>query len=359
MTKTSENVKAFFKDNASTIFIGIGIAAELACVVTACVATAKTLKDIDEYDEVLDDALEHAEDDEQKDQLTRDNNKRLALTIAKHYSIPVVLCAASIASTIVGFRTERKKKEEAIALATEAVATASSIAAAFAKYRSRVIEKYGAQADYDIYMGRSEIETITEEVDPKTGKKVKKKHVSVVYDPIDCDIYKREFGPWTSKEWDKDPTRNLSRLKNLQIVFERQLNGSGSISYNEVLEYLGVDVSVGPYMTENFLPKSIGWVSQRVFDMLPDEWDYNGRHYRKADYDSKIDLGITAERMEETKYYVFQGCSDDVYEIRPNCYPTDEILEFASKYIKKKNKDSLALDRATLREYDHAHNINI
>lgn len=355
-----DNVKAFVKDNKSDLLVGGGIVAGVLSAVTLVCATVKAVEEYKEHKENLemcetmeyipseeDGALTLVTDDKRK-KLIRNEKLQYAWNMTKLYALPVVAEVVSIGAILTAHQIDKNQKNEALALATEAVAAASSIAASFAEYRRRVVDRYGAQVDYDIYMGRSETEVTTEEIDPKTGKKKTVTKTVVSYDPINADIYKREFGPWTSTSWTKNPHRNYVAMDSWIKAIDRQITDRGYGLVNDLYQHFGIDTTVGPDQTEPFVPNSIGWVGPKIMDFLPDEWDWKGRHYIKSEYSSKVDLGITDERLEQYQYDIEHECNDDVWIIRPNCYPIDSILEFAHAYFKKKKKSELTVDRMVL-----------
>ena len=365
-----DNVKAFVKDNKSDILIGGGI---VAGILSATLLVCSTIKAVEEYKEHKDNietckTIETVPDengtdvavtDEQRKKYIRNENLQYAWNLTKLYALPVIGGVVSVGAILAAHKIDKNQKNEALALATEAVAAASSIAASFAEYRKRVVDRYGAQVDYDIYMGRSEVEVITEEVDPKTGKKKQVKKTVVTYDPIDADIYKREFGPYTSNSWTKNPHRNFIAMTSWAKAINEQIACRGYGIVNDLYQHFGFDTTVGPDQTEPFVPNSIGWVGPKILDLLPDEWDWKGRHYIKSEYATVVDLGITDVRMDQYKYDLDHECSDDVWIIRPNCYPIDSILEFAHHYFKTQKKSKLAVDRMVLDELGKTEFFNI
>lgn len=365
-----DNVKAFVSDNKSDILVGGGIVAGVVSAVTLVFATVKAVEEYKEHKENLEmcETIEAVPDengneiavtDEQREKYIRNEKLQYIWNMTKLYALPVLGGVVSVGAILTAHQIDKSEKNEALAVATEAVAAASSIAATFAEYRRRVVDQYGAQADYDIYMGRSEVEVTTEEIDPKTGKKKTVTKTIVDYNPINEDIYKREFGPWTSNSWTKNPHRNFIAMKSWTKAINDQIMCRGYGLVNDLYQHFGIDTTVGPDQTESFVPNSIGWVGPKILDFLPDEWDWKGRHYIKAEYSTVVDLGITQERMDQYEYDLEHECSDDSWIIRPNCYPIDSILEFASVYFKKKKKNELAVDRMVLDELGKTQFFNI
>lgn len=357
-----DNVKAFVKDNESDILIGGGIIAGVLSAVTLVFATIKAVDEYKEHKDNLEmcETIETVPDDEGNDiavteetrkDYIRNENLSYAWQLTKLYALPVVGGIISIGAILTAHKIDKNEKNEAIALAAEAIATASSIAASFAEYRKRVVETYGAQADYDIYMGRSETEVVTEEVDPKTGKTKNVKKTIVDYEPIG-NPYEREWSMWTSTEFTKSPKRNLAFLKSCKLAYQNQVDARGYAIANDFYQHLGIDTSVGPDQTEKYVPNGVGTISNKIWELLPDEWDWKGRHYVKSEYSGVLDLGITAERLEMCNDDIFHGRTDEPWFIKPNFYPIDPIVEFAHAYFKKKKKGELAADRMVLKELD-------
>lgn len=358
-----DNVKAFCVDNKSDILIGGGIFASIVATASMVIATVKAVEEYKEHKEALEDISEAIEDvsedtnevipasDEDKRALTRRENARFVGKMALLYALPVFAEVVAIVAVISAHNIDKDQKNEAIAMAAEATALAASATAKLAAYRKEVVDRFGAQVDYDIYNRRREVEVVTEEVDPKTGKKKQVKKTVVMTDPIDADIYKREWGPWTSTNWSKNPQKNFASMKAWVTMMQHKVDACGYGTDVELMQMFELDTTVGPDQTEVFIPNSIGWVSSKIFDLLPDEWDWKGRHYVKSEYSSHVDLGIDTARIEMCNDDIFHGNTDDVWILRPNCYSIDDILEFASKYISKKKKESLDLDREVLKEY--------
>ena len=364
-----DNVKAFFKDYETDILVGGGIVAGLLSAATLICATIKAVDEYNEYKKDIEEveSIDHNIGDEDETNITEDNiikYKRdaklsFAWRLTKLYALPTIGEVVSIIAILTAHKMDKDEKNEALAVATEALAAASSIAASFAEYRRRIVEEYGAQVDYDIYMGRSEVEVVNESIDPKTGKTKKVKKTIVTYNPINNDIYKREFGPWSSNEWTKNPHRNFIAMKSWVRAINEQIDSRGYGLVNDLYQHCGFDTTVGPEQTEAFVPNSIGWVGKKILDFLPDEWDWKGRHYIKSEYATSVDLGITEERMQEYEYALMHECTDDVWIIRPNCYPIDPILEFAHAYFKNKKKSDLAVDRMVLESLGKSEFFNI
>lgn len=341
-----DNVKAFVKDNESDILIGGGIVAGVLSAVTLIFATVRAVDEYKTHKENLElcETIETMPNEEDKEVAVTDEDRKILVrneklqyvwNMTKLYALPVIGGAVSIGAILTAHKIDKDDKNEALAVATEALAAASSIAASFAEYRRRVVETYGAQADYDIYMGRSETEIVSEETDPKTGKTKKVKSTVVTYDPIDNDVYKREWSIWTSTECTKDPKRNLAFIRACKIAYQNQVDARGYAIGNDFYQHVGIDTSVGEDQTEPYLPNDIGTISNKIWEKLPDEFDWKGRHYRKADYSGILDLGITSERLEMCNKDIFDGNSDDAWIFRPNFYPIAGPLEFAHEYFKK------------------------
>lgn len=359
----SDNIKAFIKDHKTDIEIGGGIVAGIIGAVSTIFATIKVMEDLKEQEDILNDESEELSEEESKE-LAKTTHIHTALNIAKHSAIPVISEVVSITLILIAHNSDKKAKAEALALAVKATAIAVSIKAAFDEYRSRVVNEFGSQVDYDIYMGRQVKEVEVEEVNPKTGKTKKVKKKEATQNPINYDIYSYEWGPWTSTEYTKDPHRNIFFLDNvvdsIMDPVRGPLHNHGYYLAVDLLEHLGRDITVGMYQTEtNFIPTDIGWVSKDVLDALPESWEWKGRVYFKADYTSVIDLGITESRRRQNEYDTFHGNTDDVYKLRLNCYPITPILEFAHTYFKKGQKEAIDLDRKTLKEFDHVRYFDI
>jgi hypothetical protein len=227
------------------ILTAVGIAG----LVTAGVLAARnTLKLESTLDEARD-RLDVVKSDENATQA--DLNKAVAKNIfnlAKLYSIPVTLGAASIVTILVGHNILHKRN---IAL----IGAYKGLEQAFAEYRKRVVEEHGEEADAKYRYGLRE-ETIVGE----DGKKVK----SVTRDDTQGN-YVHSFGP-ENDNWSGRHNDNLFFVTRFERIFNDRLQVKGHVFLNDVLRALGLPDTKAGAVT--------GWV------------------YEKGTGDDYIDFGI-------------------------------------------------------------------
>lgn len=358
MSKILNNIGAFCKDNKSEILMAVGLIAGVVTTVSACVSTVKAVDAIEEHNERLECIDENAEVEgfhqESVDRAKKQVYKHTAWELIKLYAFPTIMAAASVTSILGSYKIV--KDEAAVAITIGSTAVAELI-----EYRKRWAAKVGVEAENDVWNGRKDTEITTEYIDPKTGKKKTKKEHVITYNPINDhgnDIYAREFGPYTSKEWSDNPKKNQASMIGWKLHVQSMVDCS-HCSVRELYLCFGFDTTIDPDNPNPFISDGVGWVGQRVFDLLPDEWDYNGRHYIKSEYSSTVDLGIDPKRQELANHDVVRGLRDDPYIIRPNCYDTTPILEFADIYVKKSKREALALDRKVLKAYDQGKHFDV
>ena len=295
----------FCSTHKSGIFLGLGMALGAGCVVTTAIQTVKASDIIVDANEKLDEIntdLEEGKKEEKK--IRRETN----LKVVKTYILPAGLGVGSVACILASYKILSSEK-------AAAVAALSATTAAFEKYRSRVVERFGADVDYELYNGIDNV-TITN-VD--TGES----HVVTTKDPIDNNCYSRLFSYETSKEWKANPKRNLAMLDGLQRYWNEQLKCRGYVTYNEVIESLGLSCKVGDGMTDAFIPNGIGWVSsENVPDELIDQ------------IDTFISFAPSkSERLDAQDPWYAGAVYEDAYFLRFNCYPIDGLLARKSQAV--------------------------
>ena len=283
------------------ILIGTGVTFTIGSLALTVFETIKACDVIEnanyELDLVDDDKTISEED---KDIATKRIRKETNIKLAKIYAAPVSLEVAGIVCILAAYKILSNQKAAAIA-------ALSATTAAFEKYRSRVIDKYGVEADYELYNGKSKKKS--DDSSDKTDE------VSTDDTPIDRNCYTKIFSYETApKEWKS--TRNLNRafLSYYQKYWNAQLQKKGYITYNEVIESLGFSRKVGDGMTNPFIPNGIGWVSsENVPEGLEGEFDTFIQFVPPLEYDDDV-LDVDA---------VY---NDGGYVLRFNCYPIDGLL---------------------------------
>ena len=158
---------------------------------------------------------------------------KTALSLIKLYG-PAVLVEGSAIGCLVGSHKILRNRNAALA------STLATVSTAFDRYKKRVAEKLGDEAEkelrYDIH--KEEIEE--EYTDEKGKKKVRKKTVSTINEE-ETSPYSRFYDAGCCG-WSRDASANLLYLKNVQAYFNDRLRIRGYVFLNEVYEYLNLPI---------------------------------------------------------------------------------------------------------------------
>ena len=292
--KFLEKTANFIVTHKSAIFLVVGLGMGAGCVATACIQTVKACDIITDANEQLDD-LDIAEEDDEMIKIKKDVRRKTNIKLVKNYILPVSLGVGSVTCILASYKILASEKAAALA-------ALSSVTAAFEKYRSRVINKYGVEADYELYNGTPIVEK-----DDIDGYKI----TTVTHHPIDDNCYTKIFSFETSGEWKWKKSLNVAFLKYYERYWNEQLRTKGYVTYNEVIESLGFSRKVGDGMTEKFIPNGIGWVSA---ENIPEDME--------GCYDAFISF-LPDNNFEDDLDAVYE---DFGYVLRFNCYPIDNLL---------------------------------
>lgn len=267
--KNVNAIKNFGSKNSPEILLGAGLTCIVAGTIWACVATRK-------LDYILEDAedrksektvykfnsLEEDEREDIEEHLLAKNpdktwvdveqigwealsmkeramfNASVVGEIAMNYAPAVMLMVAGT-GMIIGSRNILTKRNAAL------TAAYTGLNEAYTKYRTRVIDKYGEEVDYELRNGVKK-EAVEEDVtDPKTGKTSKStNYKDIVTDP---SLYSRWFDE-TNPNWVRSPNMNYYFLQCQQNMLNDKLvmrasespKGIGHMFLNEVYQALGM-----------------------------------------------------------------------------------------------------------------------
>lgn len=219
------------KKHSPEILLVSGIVGLVGAGVVACKATLKVHDVVEEHNKDMELIRATAANEEIEDYTPEDAKKdttiryfKTAKEFAKIYGPAIILATASIAAILVGNNILQKR---CAALAAAYAATDS----AFRAYRSRVVDKYGADEDQKLYFGTEEIEVT--EIDEKGKTKKQKIEVS------DKSDYIKYFAPG-NPYWDDDENYVKSfiamRLNELNTI----LRTKKFLTLNEVYSKLGI-----------------------------------------------------------------------------------------------------------------------
>lgn len=301
--KLLETTTKFVVTHKSGIFLVAGIGLGIGCVITACVQTVKACDIITDANERMDEVensipenVEANENDLAKiNAEVKDIRKKTNIKLVKTYILPVALGVGSTACILASYKILASEKAAALA-------ALSSVTAAFEKYRSRVIEKYGVEADYELYNGPVKSTPVVMDGENMT---------MITRDSIDDNCYTKIFSYETSGEWKWKRSLNIAFLNYYERYWNEQLRTKGYVTYNEVIESLGFSRKVGSGMTERFIPNGIGWVSA---ENVPE------------DMEGHFDTFISFVPKDTTDDDIDAVYEDLGYILRFNCYPIDNLL---------------------------------
>jgi hypothetical protein len=245
------------RKNSPHIFFGAGVVGAVGSTVLACRATLKLEETLDNL-QVHHNNLQAVKEglDKGLGTITREEYvkecaavyTKSAVELTKLYGPAVVVGVAAVAC-LTGSHVQLHRRN------TGLIAAYSALDAAYNKYRERVAQKLGDEAELDIYRG-----TTTETVKNEMGKP----EVVQSIDPNGLSAYAKVFGR-SNPNWKDDSEFNRTFLHIAQVYFNNRLHQRGHVFLNEVYDHLGFE-----HTNEGAL---LGWV-------------------RGGDGDDFIDLGV-------------------------------------------------------------------
>lgn len=306
------------KAHSPEILLGLGVAGVVTSTVLACKATMK-LDDIltetkDTAQKVNDAAdgkldignAEYTEDDRKHDLFIV--HVQTAVKIVKLYTPSVVVGLISIGAICQSHNIQAKRYAE--------LGTAYTVLSqGFKEYRSRVVDRYGADVDQDIRFGHHE-ETITETtVDPKTGEETATEKTVAVDSPLDAsNIYIRFFDAGDEGYNYENRELTMNYLWAQQCFLNRILHDDHHLVLNDAFRQLKkhLDSKAGMivgWTTEENLPGD-HVVDFGIFDAdgRPDVRNKNVREFMNGDVD--------ALRLEFNVDGVIYGKFEDLNPVR-------------------------------------------
>lgn len=245
MTRKFYRAKLNLKKHSPEILVGAGVVGVVTSTVLACKATLKvneTLEETHTNIEKIKEAhekgatvigKEYTEDDYKNDM--RINYIQAGVKLAKLYAVPVGLGTVSIVAILGGHNILRKRN---IALATSYAALFND----FKGYRSRVIDRFGADLDkelkYNLVTKQVE-ETVVNEDGTETTVKKEIQAMNGITDPSMYSQFARFFDDGCSG-WDPNPEYSLMFLNQQQNWANDRLRRQGYLFINDVYEMLGI-----------------------------------------------------------------------------------------------------------------------
>lgn len=300
--KTRVKVRSFCKTtkmkakkHAPEILVVAGIIATGASIITACKATMKVNKIIDEHHENLkkvntsvEEKKTFVDDDGKEKSYTKEVAKMdkfccyrdTTFKFIKNYAIPaglfIVGMSCFVASTVI-----LKKREKA------ALALFNGSLAAFNAYRSRVREAVGEEAENKLYHDIRE----TSYTELKEDGTKEDKILRTTEHPHNVFTFK--MNSQTCRKWEDDMRYNLILAQSVQeeindMVFNQF--GGEPIELNYVLKRLGM-LKCGAMMNVGWVPEKLGGSVKCV--------DFGLNKYKLPDEKGGIDITTCDEIMLE------------------------------------------------------------
>lgn len=260
------------------ILLVAGVVGTVTAAVLACRETTKISTILDEAGATVDAIHDCIENPSHTENYTaEDGRKDLLITytqtgvkLAKLYAPAVLLGGVSIAAILASNNILRKRN---VALA----AAFASVSESFNSYRSRVIEKYGKDVDYQLRMGPTE-KVVQETVTDDMGNEKQVDKIVKACNPLGSP-YAFLFDE-CNHNWQRTPDYNQMFL-NAQMNWANDvLRTRGYITLNEVLESIGIDPTPAGFV--------VGWVYK-------DGKNENG--------DTFVDFGLDSD-SENVKYFL-------------------------------------------------------
>lgn len=273
-TRAIGAAKLALKAKAPTLMVVGGITSMAAGTVIACKQTLKVEAVLAEHVPQLEKVEKgeklqlssYGQKEAQKDRFIV--YRRVALESGKLYAVPAVLWLGGAGLVFGGHKIMLQRN------ATLAIAF-SSLKGMFDKYRGRVVDQLGPQADAEFMHGG----VARQVVDPETGEVA---HViSRDWTEAGNDPYNRVFEQGASESWQPDLGVNKMFIAQQQRFAQELLNRRGHLYLSEVYQALG--------FPESDLSRVVGWKVRRNPDgskdfpmvdfgldkPLPDDWKYN------------------------------------------------------------------------------------
>ena len=312
------------KKHTPEILTGTAIASGVAAFVIGIIKAEDVKKKIEDHKTRMQEL--HKDIDEMGEDLHPAERRRLvaaeygktAWEVTKSIGPAAALEALSI-GTIIGLYREDKKDKLDKAILSSAL---SASYATIETLRKRIAEKYGDEAEKDIYLGREEQEIEEVIVDEKGKEKVKKKKVTT-YSP--ADPYAITWGYiWgvdeNGKEYPIPTSVDVPRFESNKLKYDfligrlREANdrliAKRRVSLAEVYDLIGYDGYLKSKETIKMATR-VGWVlADNPEDQVGDPYIRFG-----IDKDDKQTRDFTSERIDAL--ILTFNCTGDIFSEIP------------------------------------------
>ena len=297
VTKAVATTKFKMMKSAPDIFLGVGIVTLAASLIGVGKASIKAVDIFEEHKETLEKVEECKSHPEKYDYSEEDAHKDVILAYKKTGLKLVMTYGPSIALAIVSVgcfvRSNSILKARNAALAS----SLAGITNEFKKYRSRVIEKYGKDADEEFRFGTQKTTITTPDGETKKINVVKEAPKNGDYGP-----YARIFDE-TNDNYQEVASFNKTFLQSQERWANDKLVANGVLFLNEVYEALGFDRTPEG--------QCIGWVYKPGMD----------------DANNVVDFGMTDFTKESSKNFWMGEADGVVLDFNVDGYILDRIPE--------------------------------
>lgn len=235
--KLGENSLMASENAPKFLFVG-GVVGMVGSTVLACRATLKLEGILDQIEASKSQAeqVKHVVDEGGVDSNTTYTDSEYRRDVAvismrgvgaivKLYAPSVLLGAASIAALT---KSHNLLQDRNLAL----TAAYAAVDSAFSRYRERVIDRYGEDADRELRYETEQVDIVDEE----TGKIVSTTQVT----DAPGSAYARWYDEESANNWSVDPDVNIMVLRNIQNYMNDKLKARGHVFLNEVYSEIGL-----------------------------------------------------------------------------------------------------------------------
>lgn len=223
------------KKHSPELLIGGAIVCGVASTISACVATTKLSKILEDREKSIEEIKEYSEREDMKEEYTKEDAEndikiitvKSIVNIAKLYTPAFILGVTSITCMLASTNILKKRN----AAISAAYATLNET---FKNYRERVADRFGEDIEKEIkYNVKTEKIKTVDENGEEVEKEVKK---------CDADGYSEyaRFFDDGCNGWEKDPEYNLMFLKAQERYANDLLRTRGHVFLNEVYDMLGI-----------------------------------------------------------------------------------------------------------------------
>lgn len=229
------------RKHSPAILMGAGVVGFGATIFLACRATLKLDEILDEaqaneqaFEEgvgkALKDGGKYTEEDAKNDGLT--NKVKTAIKVAKLYAPVVIVGGATLACFTGSFKILTTRN-------AGITAAYAGMDKAFREYRSRVVAKYGKEADAEFRFGKVERQIGVDTDEGVVEKTVNNADPEFAEQTNGFSMYARQFDP-VNNNWNPFKGRNESFLRAQQQWANDLLVKNGYLMLNDVYKSLGM-----------------------------------------------------------------------------------------------------------------------